>query len=702
MPQLPNTYGRRQIATPQRRVQGYSTQAYEQANLQAARNLERAGQEMSAYGEQRYDDAAKDAITNAQARENYAKRQMMDVLYGTDDKEGLYSKKGANALNVEHDFDEQWKTIKGAAMNGVEHPEARKALETSLENMYMSNLDNVKRYRMTERRGYFSDLSATRSALAQEQAGLEWNNQDSFKSALADAEKSALNAAKMQGLPQEAQGLAVREARSGTYLTRITAMINTDNPAVMAQAAMLYDNARQKGELTFDAVTRIDKMIDSVLPKVNAMSAFDKFRNSMDIKEQGTDMIHDAMLTVESGRRHTVDKDGAEQIITSKAGALGIAQLMPATAAEMEKELGLPAGSHVIEEYNIQIGKAYLDKMAKKFGDNTLAVLAYNWGPGSVEEHMKKVGDPRTGEITMDYFLATIDNDEARQYVPKVMAAMGGPMDKLDLNRANIMAADMPEDESKEFIKLVEKQNMAIQAQEDQARATLLDDAMAFITSNSSGTESMPTSMLARANSLGMYRELSEYDGKTDANTAEFLYGLAPKDLKELDLNTPGIRLKLSPDDYQAWVKKQKALDDPAKMVTAERRNRMVNDAFAKEGLSTRTDEGIARKNRLNELVDLEINAFAEQHSGRYPNMAEMQGIIDELIIKGKYDTSPGTAWNPLNWGGSKDYAFDMELDDIPKKQRQKIKEALQARGMPLTEANIIRTFLMAQQVPKE
>jgi len=167
MPQLPNTYGRRQVATPQRRVQGYSTRAYEEANMQAARNIERAGAEMTAYAEKRYDDQTKEAVIHAQAKENYAKRQLMDALYGTDEEEGIYSKKGGNALRVENDFNERWNGIKEGALSDVENPEARKALERSLESMYMSNLSNVKRYRMAERKSYFSDLSNARSALAQ-------------------------------------------------------------------------------------------------------------------------------------------------------------------------------------------------------------------------------------------------------------------------------------------------------------------------------------------------------------------------------------------------------------------------------------------------------------------------------------------------------------------------------------------------------
>lgn len=71
-----------------------------------------------------------------------------------------------------------------------------------------------------------------------------------------------------------------------------------------------------------------------------------------------------------------------EDIITgrtrSPAGALGIAQFMPATA----KELGIdpldPAQA-------IPAAGLYLRRMFNMFGDWKLALAAYNWGPGNVQ-----------------------------------------------------------------------------------------------------------------------------------------------------------------------------------------------------------------------------------------------------------------------------------------------------------------------------
>jgi len=66
----------------------------------------------------------------------------------------------------------------------------------------------------------------------------------------------------------------------------------------------------------------------------------------------------------------------------SGAGAGGLMQLMPGTAAEMG------ANDRFDPKQNIFAGTKYLRSLLDKFGGNTtLAVAAYNAGPGNVNKH---------------------------------------------------------------------------------------------------------------------------------------------------------------------------------------------------------------------------------------------------------------------------------------------------------------------------
>jgi soluble lytic murein transglycosylase-like protein len=77
-----------------------------------------------------------------------------------------------------------------------------------------------------------------------------------------------------------------------------------------------------------------------------------------------------AMARIESNLEHSARSD---------AGAIGLLQLMPATAAELELDPGLP-------HENILAGARYLRQMLDRFKRPDLALAAYNAGPAAVEE----------------------------------------------------------------------------------------------------------------------------------------------------------------------------------------------------------------------------------------------------------------------------------------------------------------------------
>jgi soluble lytic murein transglycosylase len=107
-------------------------------------------------------------------------------------------------------------------------------------------------------------------------------------------------------------------------------------------------------------------------------------------------------------------------VIVSRAGALGLMQLMPSTAKAVATEMSetFVEDSLTRLSTNIRYGSHYLKKLLDKFGGNmVLALAAYNGGPPMVMEWLEK-----NKHKTFDLFIEDIGYDETRGYVKKVLA----------------------------------------------------------------------------------------------------------------------------------------------------------------------------------------------------------------------------------------------------------------------------------------
>ena len=105
--------------------------------------------------------------------------------------------------------------------------------------------------------------------------------------------------------------------------------------------------------------------------------------------------------------------------VVSGAGAVGLTQLMPATAADIAKKLKVADYSLTDPEINIRFGAYYLAEMIRR-SDNRImpACFAYNAGISRVRGWQKKAQG-----LPEDLFLESLEYAETRDYGRKLLSA---------------------------------------------------------------------------------------------------------------------------------------------------------------------------------------------------------------------------------------------------------------------------------------
>ena len=173
-----------------------------------------------------------------------------------------------------------------------------------------------------------------------------------------------------------------------------------------------------------------------------------RFNNSSDVTRIDATRYAQPVLEPEGG--FTIEKalvyaiarkeTGFDPEARSGAGAYGIMQVMPTTAAELTGDRGFATDPQrlLVPATNIRLGQAYINKMLALpafQGDVLRAVASYNAGPGPMLSAIRKLGSDADPLLLIE----TIDVPQARQYVEEVMAAywiyqrmFGGPLHTLD------------------------------------------------------------------------------------------------------------------------------------------------------------------------------------------------------------------------------------------------------------------------------
>lgn len=633
-----------------------------------------------------------------------AERQLSDWKMSTlfDQENGVYTRKGKNALDITNatlpQFDGKVAEIEKSLTNDAQ----RNRWKTIVNSQRQALGNELNRYEFGERQRYYDDVDEGQLTSAVEGARNYYNDpqQVAYYQNKANAVLGAQ--AQRKGLPSELaeqQRLKVNSAIHSAVAERML----QDDPL----QAMTYYAGNRDG-MTADDQLRLSTVLEPMVQRRVGADIADSLLSGGDADYQ---RYLPAQFQQESGGRQ-FGADGKP--LTSKAGAVGVAQVMEATGPEAARLAGVPWDRDRWMNdplYNAALGAAYSREQFKNFRDPVLALAAYNAGPGRVQEVLQKVGDPRTGAVSHQQFLGALPR-ETQGYVtsiiknsPRSVAAQGSDVYAQAMAGAQQLPPGEARDAALERIKAFKDANDA------QQRAVYDDAAEVVKTSGYAGLSPQHLSALS-GDDLGKLKRLDkQLRGDEDAVTVpgklDELLTMPIEKLATLSLEKD-IRPYLSRADFKtvqsAWKAARKGDGSVKDVAKAEKDT--LERFMAKAGLRIGSSkdalepDNLAKQDQFRASYEARKESF-RQAQGREPSLKEAEELAGQLLMDVRLS---GTGWlgdntaklwevQPEQLGQVYVNQSDLTLETIPVSERAAISAELRRNNVPVSEANIIAAY---------
>ncbi|WP_323026533.1 transglycosylase SLT domain-containing protein [Castellaniella sp.] len=339
------------------------------------------------------------------------KNAALDLTY--DPQNGFANLKGAQALyrpddkSLEDEYGEKLQQVISSVSSGLKNDAQRQAFAMNANDILTSFRGQAMRHTSQEYATYGVSNAQGMQSTAMRDISLNWNDPGAVMSAVKRIQAATYTEMRLGGKSPEWQQARARDLTSTAHKTAILSALQANN-AGYADAYL----RKFSGEMNADDILAVRKPIMDDVALHNGLAVATDAIGSTPLRVGDADRAFNIAVNTESGGKQ-FDADGNP--LTSSAGAVGIAQVMPSTGPEAARLADLPWDEERYRtdpEYNRALGRAYFGQQVKDFGgDLAKAYAAYNAGPRWVKEAQDRAAKAAPGSQEADWFWQ-LNNDK--------------------------------------------------------------------------------------------------------------------------------------------------------------------------------------------------------------------------------------------------------------------------------------------------
>jgi soluble lytic murein transglycosylase len=688
MPTLPNPEDiTRQPPQISGTIASYQPGITQNASAELSSNVARQGQILQQEADQEADrlDALK-----AEDAYNKLRASRLNLTMG----ENGYTKiQGGNVLNnkITENYpkllEQQILEIDGTLLNQRQKDKFKQLADREM----LSFKGDVFGHSIRESEKFQDQVTKGTIAVEIENAKSSWNDNTQVERSRERIINSLSAKYQREGIAADAIEIELKKDLSALHVGVLEQALNSGD---LAYAAKYLD--KNKKEILTDSLIKANKIIKLESDtKIGLSVAENVFKKSFSkIVPNDFDRAFGILLNTESGGKQ-FGKDGKP--LTSSAGAIGVAQVMPKTGPEAARLAGLKWDDDKYRndtEYNKQLGMAYFKQQITDFGgDLSKAYAAYNAGPGATQKAIKEAIKAGSTDNWLSYLPAETQNYVAKN--TKEYGNGGGVGKRPTLedihNEIRETVGNNPTmlkvaiDES---TKRFEETQKAIKQKEDET----VSEAMQHLFNNGGKLSALPPTLKASIppkdldNLMTFADKVSKGKDETDfawyqkLTDNNYLKGLSDNQFYNV------ANMYLSKSDAKHFANERakligKPIDNKIEDINTASIKTVLSSRLAQLGLDPSPKDGsddAVRMGAINEFVRKSIaNEQAEQ--GKKLSDVDIEKHIDRLF---QNTVNIKTSLFGIQLKQNSQRLMEMSAGDIPKEQRKMIEDNFKKHGI--------------------